>query len=157
MNDEIWKQVQDVKSEKKDIVSSSSWQQNQNQSEGVVIIDAHRKNNDDSKHKYYVSQHLLQNSKWIASCSNFFMYELDIHLSDVDESIDHVLIHYLYIDAYQTLDNMKTSSTKKIIIEFKKTFSDLCYNKNLWARWSTAVSNAWDETSQHKNERVQRL
>ena len=50
------------------------------------------------------------------------MHQFDINLLDVDESIGHVLIHYLYIDAYQTLDNMKTSSTKEVNIEFKRAF-----------------------------------
>ena len=122
MDDETWEQVQDVESGRGGIVSSSSWQQNQNQSEGVVIVDAHRKSSGGSGHKYYVPQHLLQNPKWIASCSDPFMYEPDIHLPDVDESTGHVLVHYLYTGAYQTLDNMKTSSAKEVTIEFKRVF-----------------------------------
>lgn len=43
MDDETWEQVQDIESGRGGIVSSPSWQQNQNQSEGVVIVDAHRK------------------------------------------------------------------------------------------------------------------
>ncbi|KAF2184780.1 hypothetical protein K469DRAFT_449053, partial [Zopfia rhizophila CBS 207.26] len=53
----------------------------------------------------------------VASCRSFAG---NIHLPNVDESTGHVLVHYLYTSAYQTLDDMETSLVGEANIEFKK-------------------------------------
>lgn len=66
---------------------------------------------------YYVPQDLLQN---LGSVASYRSFERDLHLPDVDESTGHVLVHYLYTGAYQTLDDMKMSLVEEANIEFKR-------------------------------------
>ncbi|KAF1847187.1 uncharacterized protein K460DRAFT_413983 [Cucurbitaria berberidis CBS 394.84] len=67
--------------------------------------------------QYYVPNSLLQNPDWV----NFpHSWGGNIHLSDVDEGTGHVLVHYLYTGAYQTLNDMESSTLKKGIIEFRR-------------------------------------
>lgn len=50
------------------------------------------------------------------------MFQSGIYLPDIDENTGHVLVHYLYTGAYQTLDNTKTSPDKEASVEFKRAF-----------------------------------
>jgi hypothetical protein len=64
---------------------------------------------------YFYIRIFKQNSKAILERNS-------VEIFDVEKNVDHVLIHYLYFETYQTLDNMKISSIKKINIEFKRSF-----------------------------------
>ncbi|RYO74103.1 hypothetical protein DL766_004924 [Monosporascus sp. MC13-8B] len=56
---------------------------------------------------------------WIAASQNPWG-QCIIHLPDVDESTGHVVVHYLYTGAYQTLDDTETSPVEEVNIEFKR-------------------------------------
>jgi hypothetical protein len=66
---------------------------------------------------YYVPRDLLQSPEWIASSSTL---SEDIFLFDIDENTGHVLVHYLYTGAYQTLYNKEAGSVDEVKIEFKR-------------------------------------
>ncbi|PSN59046.1 hypothetical protein BS50DRAFT_626910 [Corynespora cassiicola Philippines] len=68
-----------------------------------------------SHKKHYVPRDLLRNPDWVTSSGS---QGDGIQLLDVDESTGHVLIHYLYTGAYQTLDDIETSA-KEIHAKFK--------------------------------------
>ncbi|CAO2655385.1 Nn.00g104490.m01.CDS01 [Neocucurbitaria sp. VM-36] len=66
---------------------------------------------------YYVPQSLLQNPEWI----NFdHSWGRNVHLADVDGDTGHVLVHYLYTGAYQTLNDVEYSTTTKEVVEFRR-------------------------------------
>ncbi|KAF1962410.1 hypothetical protein CC80DRAFT_160521 [Byssothecium circinans] len=63
----------------------------------------------------YVPRDLLQNLDWMASA-----WSGEISLADVDENTGHVLVHYLFTGAYQTLYNTGASLIDEVNIEFKR-------------------------------------
>ncbi|KAH7081258.1 hypothetical protein BKA63DRAFT_561818 [Paraphoma chrysanthemicola] len=67
--------------------------------------------------RYYVPRRLLQNPQWIAFDDS---WGNEIELSDVNECTGHVIIHYLYTGAYQTLDDIELSPAEVMRIEFSR-------------------------------------
>lgn len=69
---------------------------------------------------YYVPQNRLQLLGSVASTRS---WNGSIHLADADACTSHVLVHYLYTGAYQTLDNMEQSPPEEEAnVEFKRAF-----------------------------------
>jgi hypothetical protein len=76
--------------------------------------------------QYHVPYDLLQSPAWLASAhvpaygSAQGWGALPIMLPDVDKSIGHVLVHYLYTGTYQSLDDLNCSPTEETHIEFRR-------------------------------------
>jgi hypothetical protein len=66
---------------------------------------------------YYVPYDLLQCPAWLESAQGWGSNS--ILLPDVDKSIGHALVHYLYTGTYQTLDDLNCSPAEQTHSEFK--------------------------------------
>ncbi|KAH7091538.1 hypothetical protein FB567DRAFT_589417 [Paraphoma chrysanthemicola] len=66
---------------------------------------------------YYAPKRLLQNPDWVEFDNS---WGNEIKLPDVDEGTGHVMIHYLYTGAYQTLDDIELAPTEAVRVEFRR-------------------------------------
>ncbi|ORX94550.1 hypothetical protein BCR34DRAFT_669645 [Clohesyomyces aquaticus] len=69
---------------------------------------------------YYVPQDRLQS---IHDVARYSPYGGTVHLPNLDEGTSHVLVHYLYTGAYQTLGDAETVPGQGANIEFRRAIS----------------------------------